>query len=197
MENKPNIENVKKVIDVLLQSMDSKEISTDIKECDLNVFLENNLNILKSLSMQAPYGSLSDKVSEKAIREIQKLNRKEKLNSIEDILDDLSILFMMTENITYSFDNHYIIENILNRNMEHFLDRYFEKEEGISCSHDKTVHTIHMILKGLLDDSELSLYEEYIVQENNVEVSKRAYWVPVTLKTNKEAISKFNEWYLF
>ena len=194
MKNENTKESIKEVMESLVKILENINLTADIEvsERDKNPFIENEQAVLKSLMYQSVYSQTTDKINLYAVNELKNIKGKEyKDLAIEYTLRNLNKLYLLSEDFPYSWDNEYLTEHLLNGNMEHFFDNYFEKNEGHSFSHDKTSHVISMIKQSIKSGKNLELYSEYDFGKGLVE----AYWTPKTLKTTKEAIDKFNNWY--
>lgn len=194
MKNEELNQSIKEIIETMSKTLDNINLISDIEvsERDKNPFLENEQAVLKALIYQSVYCQTTDKITMYAVNELKNIKEnKYKDLAIEYTLRNLNKLYLLSEDFPYSWENESIVENLVNGNMEHFFDKYFEKNEGHSCSHDKTSHVISMIKQSIKSGEDLDLYSEYDFGKGLVE----AYWSPKTLRTTKQAIEKFNNWY--
>lgn len=194
MKNEELRESIKEVVETMSKTLNNINLISDIEvsERDKNPFLENEQAVLRALMYQSVYCQTTDKITLYAVNELKNIKEnKYKDLAVEYTLRNLNKLYLLSEDFPYSWENEYIVENLVNGNMEHFFDKYFEKTEGHSCSHDKTSHVISMIKQSIKSGKDLELYSEYDFGKGLVE----AYWTPKTLKTTKQAIDKFNDWY--
>lgn len=158
-----------------------------------NVFLEGELSLLRALIYQAPYCQTSDLISQESVQEMKNIKTEggtdKKLLAIEYTLINLGKIYLLSEDIPYSWENETIVKHLLNGNLEMFFDHYFESVEGFSCSSDKTSHLLNCIKKGMKTGEVVNTYSEYDFGEG----LKTAYWSPNTIKTDKEALALFNK----
>lgn len=92
---------------------------------------------------------------------------------------------------TQSNDTEFLLEHLMKGTLEHFLDRYFEKNEGSAFSHDKTVHVLNRLKQHIILKDPQPLYSEHDFGKGLV----KAYWTPETVETTEQAIKLFHDWY--
>lgn len=186
------------VLAAITETMDTIElVSNDASSTDKNTnpFLVYELQLLKALMQQAPHDQTRDEVSYDAVQTLKGLRPFNQLDikalAIEHTTTNLNKLYLLSEDIPYSWENECTIKHLLNGNLEHFFNNYFESMEGDAFSHDKSVHVINAIEQELKTNTEVPLYSEYDFGKGLVE----AYWSPKTIQTSKEALHLFYEAY--
>jgi hypothetical protein len=93
--------------------------------------------------------------------------------------------------------NKYILKHILSGLYEHFIEQLMERREGAGCSADKSSFVKRMTLKALKENTNFSLYENYLEYEQIKEdKTRQAYWSPKTIPDTDTAMESFWDWYL-
>ena len=92
--------------------------------------------------------------------------------------------------------NRWIAEKIATGEFESFLERYFTKFEGFTCSSDKAAFTCTRVMEAQKENKNMSLYENYTGIPSMAEYGeKQCYWSPKTIKDTDAAIKLYNEYY--
>ena len=92
---------------------------------------------------------------------------------------------------------HTIANGIIEGTFEHFVRTYIERTEGSPCSGDKTSFIVRKVIKSLVEDEDLSLYDTYEGCDNisKDKWNEQAYWSPKTLKSTKDIKALYKKWY--
>lgn len=155
--------------DKLLKCSEFLATELDIDPDFSNVFIEDNLKIVKELEIED--------------FEVFSIVSKEAFAKY----------FMFVKEIPYSVENETLICAVLDETLIRFLERYFEKVEGHSFSYDKATHCRNKIIQAMIKKEKQNLYSEYDFGDGLVV----AYWSPKSVSDTEQLIKKFLDWYNF
>ena len=92
--------------------------------------------------------------------------------------------------------NRWIAGKIATGEFESFLERYFTKLEGFSCSCDKASFACAMVMEAQKRNENMSLYENYTnIPSMEQYGDKQCYWSPKTIADTDTAIKLYSEYY--
>ena len=93
--------------------------------------------------------------------------------------------------------NAWIIDDIYNGLLPHFVRKVIEQKEGSSCSGDKESFVIRKIKESIITGENQNLYSDYsgCKQIDKSRWEEKAYWSPTSFKDTDDVIAQFSRWY--